>query len=139
MKKVLMTVLMLGCVAIAMPALAQETATKGASAEAYEHASDEAIFNRTADWFATVGKSDEEKAKILAERKAERTVKKTEQEAKKAQKKAEQEAKRAQQRVKEEAQKAEKAAAEAGAKVEGAAGEASKGVQGLMKGPGKAK
>lgn len=56
---------------------------KGASAQAQEHASDQAIFNRVSDWFATIGKSDEEKAQIKAERKAERAVKHAEKEAKK--------------------------------------------------------
>ncbi|MCK5014957.1 MAG: hypothetical protein KAS66_14185 [Candidatus Omnitrophica bacterium] len=56
---------------------------KGASAQAYEHADDNAIFNRVGDWFATVGKSDEEKAKIKAQRKADRAVKRAEKEAKK--------------------------------------------------------
>ena len=48
---------------------------KGASRSAYEHASDQSIFNRIGDWFATVGKSDEEKQKILTERKAARAAK----------------------------------------------------------------
>jgi hypothetical protein len=55
---------------------------KGASAQAYEHADDNAIFNRVGDWFATVGKSDEEKAKIKVQRKADRAVKRAEKEAK---------------------------------------------------------
>ncbi|MFC1805000.1 hypothetical protein ACFLZ3_04150, partial [Candidatus Omnitrophota bacterium] len=59
---------------------------KGASAQGYEHASENAVFNRVSDWFATVGKSEEEKAKTLEERKASRAAKRAEQEAKKAQK-----------------------------------------------------
>jgi len=46
---------------------------KGASDKALENASDEAIFHRVGDWFATRGKSDTEKKAILAERKAKRT------------------------------------------------------------------
>lgn len=61
---------------------------KGASAQAMEHADDNAIFNRVTDWFATVGKSEEEKAKILAERKAKRAAKRAEKEAKKKAKEA---------------------------------------------------
>ena len=64
-------------------------ARKGASEKAYEHASDEAVFNRIGDWFATIGKSDEEKKKIIAERKAKRAAKRTEKEAMKAQKEME--------------------------------------------------
>lgn len=71
-----------------IPAFAAE---KGASEKAYEHASDQSIFNRVGDWFATIGKSPEEKEKILAERKAKRAAKRAEIEAKKAQKKAKEE------------------------------------------------
>ena len=49
----------------------------GASATAYEHASDEAIFYRVGDWFATLGKSNEEKQAAIAERRARRLVKRT--------------------------------------------------------------
>jgi len=98
------------------PALAQEEAvqkTKGASQQAYEHADDNAIFNRTADWFATIGKSAEEKEKILAERKADRAVKRAEKEAKKAQKKAEEASKGAQKGLEDAGQKAQKQMGEA--------------------------
>ena len=54
---------------------------KGANEQAYEHASDNAIFNRVGDWFATVGKSKEEKESILAERKAKRATQKAEKKA----------------------------------------------------------
>jgi hypothetical protein len=50
--------------------LAQKEGQKGASEKAYEHASDEAVFNRVGDWFSTIGQSNEEKEKILAERKS---------------------------------------------------------------------
>ena len=56
---------------------------KGASDQAYEHANENAVFNQVGDWFATVGKSDEEKARIKAQRKAERKVKHAEKKAKK--------------------------------------------------------
>ncbi|MCA9408900.1 MAG: hypothetical protein KC733_09430 [Candidatus Omnitrophica bacterium] len=59
---------------------------KGASDQAYEHANENAVFNQVGDWFATVGKSDEEKARIKAQRKAERKVKHAEKKAKKRRK-----------------------------------------------------
>lgn len=63
---------------------------KGASDQAYEKASPNAVFHRVGDWFATVGKSDEEKEAIKAQRAAKREVKRLEREAKKATKEAEQ-------------------------------------------------
>jgi len=48
------------------------------NAKALEQADENAVFNRVGDWFATVGKSDVEKTKILAERKAQRAVKRAE-------------------------------------------------------------
>ena len=51
--------------------------SQGASATAYEHASDEAIFYRVGDWFATLGKSNEEKQAAIAERRTRRLVKRT--------------------------------------------------------------
>lgn len=68
---------------------------KGSSDKAMENASDEAVFNRVGDWFATIGKSGEEKEAIIAERKAERAAKKAQKEAKKKQKMAEKKAKEA--------------------------------------------
>jgi len=56
---------------------------RGASEKAYEHASDQSVFHRVSDWFATVGKSKEEKTKILAERKAIRAKQKAEAKIKK--------------------------------------------------------
>jgi len=61
---------------------------KGASDQALEHANENAIFNRVGDWFATIGKSDEEKAQIKAERKAKRAAKRAEKEVKKKAKEA---------------------------------------------------
>jgi flagellar biosynthesis GTPase FlhF len=63
--------------------LAQESkGTKGANEKAYEHANENAIFHRVGDWFATLGKSPEEKKKIKAQRKAERQRKRMEKRAK---------------------------------------------------------
>ena len=83
MKKIMVLGLAAMLVLSATVSFAAKDGVKGASAQAYEHADDNAIFNRVGDWFATVGKSDEEKAKIKAERKAERAVKRAEKEAKK--------------------------------------------------------
>ena len=83
-----------------IPTFAAEEGKKGASAKAYEHASDQSIFNRVGDWFATIGKSPEEKEKILEERRAKRAAKRAEIEAKKAAKKAEKEAKKSKEKIK---------------------------------------
>ena len=84
MKK-LTVVLLLGVFMItSVPAFAQ----KGASDQAKEHASDQAIFNRVGDWFSTIGKSGVQKDKILVERKAKRAAKRAEKAAMKAKKKA---------------------------------------------------
>jgi len=78
---------------------AQKDKGKGASAQAYEHADDNAIFNRVTDWFATIGKSEEEKQAILAERKAKRAAKRAEKEAQKKAKEAEEKAKEAKEKA----------------------------------------
>ncbi|HQP10313.1 MAG TPA: hypothetical protein PKV41_02880 [Candidatus Omnitrophota bacterium] len=90
MKKTLMLVLAALVVLFTAPSFAQQ-GSKGASAQAYEHASDEAVFNRVGDWFATIGKSEEEKAAIKAQRRAEREAKRIEKEAKKKAQQAEEE------------------------------------------------
>ncbi|MFC1480124.1 hypothetical protein ACFL5Y_01605 [Candidatus Omnitrophota bacterium] len=94
MKKLIALILVL-TFAIGTPLFAVEKGTKGASAKAYEHASDQSIFNRVDDWFATRGKSPEEAKKILAEKKAKRAAKKAEKEAKKQAKAAKKKAKKA--------------------------------------------
>ncbi len=116
MKRVLIIIVLMLGVFLLTPALAQEEAAqkvKGASQQAYEHADDNAIFNRTADWFATIGKSAEEREKILAERKTERAAKRAEKEAKKAQKKAEEVSKEAKKGLEDAGQKAQKQMGEA--------------------------
>jgi hypothetical protein len=75
-------------------------AQKGASQTAMEKASDEAIFHRVGDWFATRGKSPEEAKAIKAERKAQRAAKRAQKEADRAKKEAEKQAKRAQKEMK---------------------------------------
>jgi hypothetical protein len=76
-------VLVLGIV----PAYAGDAGTKGASSKAYEHASDQSIFNRVGDWFSTVGKSDEEKEVILQKRREMRAARRAEREAHKIERK----------------------------------------------------
>ncbi len=85
MKKSLVIMLVLALAVTTVPAFAAQ-GTKGASARAMERASDESVFHRVGDWFATVGKPDNEKQAIIAERKAKRAAAKAEKEAKKAQK-----------------------------------------------------
>ncbi len=70
-------------------AFAAEGGKKGAGAKAYEHANEQAIFYRVSDWFATIGKSPEEKAKILKERRRERAEKRAEKQIRKSQRKEE--------------------------------------------------
>ena len=90
MKRRISGMLIICFFAVNIPVFAQEAPRqKGASATAYEHASDEAVFHRVGDWFATVGKTDQEKEEILAQRKAQRAVKKAQKEARKAQKQVE--------------------------------------------------
>lgn len=99
MKKVISLLVIFALALSVTPAYAAK-GRRGASDTAYEHASDEAVFNRVGDWFATVGKSDEEKQAILTERKAKRAKERAEKEAKKAAKQAEKEAKKAKKKLK---------------------------------------
>ena len=94
MKKIVALMVILALALTAMPAFAAKGGTRGASQKAYENASDKAVFNRVGDWFATRGKSPEEKEAIIAERDAKRAAKKAEKEAKKLEKQAKKEAKK---------------------------------------------
>jgi hypothetical protein len=76
--------LMLACVFISTSVCFAAQDVKGASAKARENASDQAIFNRVGDWFATVGKSDADREKIMNERRANRETKRVEKEARTA-------------------------------------------------------
>lgn len=87
MKRLIAVLLLLSLVIPLKPVLAAKE-QKGASPQAYEHASDQAVFNRISDWFATRGKSEEERAKILEERKAKRAAKRAQKEAEKAKREA---------------------------------------------------
>ena len=71
------------------PVFAAEGGEKGASSKAYEHASEQSIFNRVSGWFATFGKSPEEKARILQERKMKRAERHAEKQVRKAQREEE--------------------------------------------------
>ena len=93
MKKIVALIVVLAFVLTAMPAFAAKGGTRGASQQAYDNASDKAVFNRVGDWFATRGKSPEEKEKIVAERDAKRAAKKAEKEARKLEKQAQKKAK----------------------------------------------
>lgn len=97
MKK-LLTVLMVLCLvaSIAAPGYAA-VGRKGASDMAMEKASDESVFNRVGDWWATKGKSPAEKQAILTKRKAQRA-------AKRAQKGAEKQTKELNKQVKKTSQ-----------------------------------
>ena len=88
MKKVTALLLVLVLALSVVPAYAAQEA-KGASAKAYEKASDEAVFHRVGDWFATRGKTPEEAKAIVADRKAQRALKRAQKEAAKAQKEME--------------------------------------------------
>jgi hypothetical protein len=116
MRKLKLACMVLALVCLAVPVRADESEDqkkKGASPQAYEHASDRAIFNRVSDWFATVGKSQQEKEQLLEERKARRAAKRAEREARKAQKKADKESKKTQKELEQEGRKAKEKIREA--------------------------
>jgi hypothetical protein len=106
MKKFIAIVIVFIFVLSAMPVFAQTPPKRppAPSQRAYEKASEKSAFNRAGDWFATVGKSDEEKAKIIAERDAQRAVKHAEKQAKRLQKQAEGQAKGIQQTTRQHTQ-----------------------------------
>jgi hypothetical protein len=110
MRKALNLIILLAFLFAANPLLWAQEGEKGASEKAYEHASENAIFNRISDWFATVGKSPEEKEAILTERKAQRA-------AKRAEKKASQVKERGRKEASEVAEEVEKQAKAAKPKV----------------------
>ncbi|MBD3379623.1 MAG: hypothetical protein GF408_04075 [Candidatus Omnitrophica bacterium] len=73
---------------------------KGASSTAMEKASDEAVFHRIGDWFATIGKSDQEKQEIIGERKAKRAAERADRQAERAREKARRQAEKANRKMK---------------------------------------
>ncbi|MBN3037948.1 MAG: hypothetical protein JW869_00860 [Candidatus Omnitrophica bacterium] len=108
MRKTISCMLLVAFLISGVTVFAAEGGKKGASSQAYEHASEEAIFHRVGDWFSTLGKSKEEKAAIIAERRAQRAAARAEkeaaQEAKKAEKKASKTAKKAEKKLKDKLQ-----------------------------------
>lgn len=103
MKKLAIMTIVVLLIAAFVPLLsvgAAEKGTKGASERAYERASEEAIFHRVGDWFATRGKSEEEKEAIIAERKATRAAKRAQKEAEKQKRKMEKEGRKTQKKMK---------------------------------------
>lgn len=83
MKKLIVILIIFSLIAIPSVSFAAKGGERGASEQAYEHASDQAVFHRVGDWFATVGKSKEEKDKIKAERRAKREAERIRKEAEK--------------------------------------------------------
>jgi hypothetical protein len=85
MMKIMNMAIVLFCFSlIALPVFAAEGGEKGASEEAFEHASEQSVFHRAGDWFATVGKSPEEKEQALQKRREMRDQKRIEKEARKS-------------------------------------------------------
>jgi hypothetical protein len=86
MKKFMAIVIVFLFMLSAVPAFAQISSRQNPNPtpnqKAYEHASEKSAFNRVGDWFATLGKSDEEKQRIIAEREAQRAVRRAEKELK---------------------------------------------------------
>ncbi len=116
MKK-LSTLVMISLIVLSPLAFAAKGGEKGASEAALENASDQAIFTRAGDWFATLGKKGEAKKAVLAKRRAKRAQKRADKEAAKAEKQVEKEAKKAEKetseamdKAKAKAEKAEKEA-----------------------------
>ena len=68
------------------PVIAAPSEQKSISPIAFEHANDEFIFYRISDWFATLGKSDQEKKIIIAERRMKRAAARALKQAKKIKK-----------------------------------------------------
>jgi len=107
MKKIIAIILVLSF-ALGVPAFAAQEGAKGASATAMEKASDEAVFHRVGDWFATRGKTAEEKKAIIAERKAVRAAQRAQKEVEKQKKNLEKVMKKSQKQAKEKMKGAKK-------------------------------
>jgi len=72
-----MGTLLVGLIGSFTPVLVADSGQSGASASAYQHAGDEAVFDRIGDWFATLGKSGFEKESILVQRRMARAARRT--------------------------------------------------------------
>ena len=100
MKKAISALAIISLLVSVAPLYAAQGGTKGAGSCAYDRASDEAVFHRVGDWFATIGKSDAEKETILAERKATRAAARAQKEAEKKKRQLEKETEKAQKKLK---------------------------------------
>jgi membrane-bound lytic murein transglycosylase B len=83
----------------AAASFAASEAKQSASPAASQNADDESMLNRMGDWFATMGKSAEEKAKILRERKMKRATERAEKKYRKRQRTTQQSSKEMQQKM----------------------------------------
>jgi len=103
MKRIIAMAVILSLVLISTPVFAAK-GQRGASSKAMEKASDEAVFHRVGDWFATVGKPDTEKKAILTERKAKRAAEKKQKAIEKNKKEAEKTAEKKKRELEKKAQ-----------------------------------
>jgi hypothetical protein len=110
MKPLFTVILTLSLLIMNTPAHAGDEGAKGASSTAYEHASDQSVFNRAGDWFATIGKSPEEKEAILEQRRQERAARRAEKEMRKTEKADEKEMRKTEKADEKEMRQEEKAA-----------------------------
>ena len=108
MRKIVTILIALVLIIASNSVFGAEGGEKGASDKAYEHASEEAIFHRIGDWFSTIGKSEEEKAAIIAERKAKRATLRAQKEAEKLQRKLQKGMKKTQRKIGKQKGKAKK-------------------------------
>lgn len=74
---------------VAAPVFAQQRDVRGPSARAYEKASERSIIHRAGDFFATVGRSQEEKDQIISKRSMERARRQAERKSREMKKQAE--------------------------------------------------
>ncbi len=75
MGRITVGMLLAGLISSSIPVLSVDGGQSGASASAYQRASDEAVFTRIGDWLATFGKSGFEKESILVQRRTARVAK----------------------------------------------------------------
>ena len=80
MKKLIALILVLSF-ALAVPAFAAPKDMKAPGTKAVASVGDDSAVDKVGDWFATRGKSSDEKQKILMERKAKRAVEKAQKQA----------------------------------------------------------
>lgn len=103
-----MITLLAAAILLSAPAYAAKWGEKGASTEAYEHASEKAVFHRVSDWFATRGKSETERQAIIAERDAKRAAQRAEKEARRVARELERDTKGTRVEIEKQTEKAKK-------------------------------